>query len=286
MNLLYKQNKVILDNIQVKRVKEAVVDHNWHLHDEIEIVYINKGRGTRWVGDSFASFNFGELVIVGSCLPHLWRTDEKCKNIDQIIIKFRKPHNNAELFLQPEFSLIRKLLNKAEVGVAFGRQTQKQVTQHFEKIADAESVMKWSYLINILDILSKSTDIKILSNPLVKLPDFMLEDERLNKIFSFVVRNYSKDISLSEISDISSMTITSFCRFFRVSTKTTFIDFLNRYRIDKACYLLINNELPINTICYATGFKSIANFNRTFKNYINLTPKEYRKKLLRNPSQF
>ena len=51
------------------------LDSTWHYHPEYELLYISKSTGIRFVGDSVSHFSPGDLVLVGSNLPHLWRND-------------------------------------------------------------------------------------------------------------------------------------------------------------------------------------------------------------------
>src|SRR5688500_17863921 len=51
-------------------------DKPWHFHEEYELVYIVKGRGTKFIGDSVSMFEDGELVLIGSNIPHLFRCNE------------------------------------------------------------------------------------------------------------------------------------------------------------------------------------------------------------------
>ena len=75
MKLLYKKAEIEpVNSFYVKRVKEPVLDINWHFHEEYEIIYIIKGNGVRLVGDNISNFQSGELVLVGPNMPHLWRT--------------------------------------------------------------------------------------------------------------------------------------------------------------------------------------------------------------------
>ena len=71
---------------------------------------------------------------------------------------------------------------------------------------------------------------------------------RLSKVISYISENFDQEISLDEIADIASMTVQSFCRYFKKRTNKTFIQFLNEYRIGKACVLLIENKIPIGQI--------------------------------------
>ena len=100
-------------------------------------------------------------------------------------------------------------------------------------------------------------------------------DGLLARIFKFVEENYKSDCTLRSLSSYTSYNYVYLSRFFKQCTKTTFIDYVNRYRIDEACYLLKNSELSILQIAYECGFDSLRSFNRNFKKIMNITPSEY-----------
>lgn len=279
MELLYKKdNEKPFDSFYINRVTEPVTDINWHFHKEFELIYVKKGLGIRLVGDNLSNFQSGELVLVGANLPHLWRSTGNILSVDRIIIKFDEIPGNINIFSLPEFSSIRTLLKKAERGISFGAETEADIGDKIIELSFAEGVQKWIYLLSILDRLSKSTDIETLSNPFMKLSLQDIEENRLSKVIRYVSENYDVEIALADVAEIASMTIQSFCRFFKKRTNKTFVQFLNEYRIGKACVLLIENKLSVNKICNDLGFNSMTNFNRLFKRQCNCTPIEYRKK--------
>ena len=91
------------------------------------------------------------------------------------------------------------------------------------------------------------------------------EEDRLQNVIDYISKNYFKDISLQDLSDLSHMTTNSFCRFFKNKTGKTAFEFIREYRINKACQMLMNGRKSISQICYETGFNSFSSFNRVFK---------------------
>jgi AraC-like DNA-binding protein len=279
MELLYKKiDEKPFSSFYISRVKEPVLDINWHFHKEFELIYIIRGLGIRLVGDNLSSFNSGELVMVGPNLPHLWRTTGNISSVDRIIIKFDELPDKISLFSLPEFSSLRNLFKEAEMGISFGSETENRVRDYILELSSAQGIQKWINLLSILDILSKSTDNETLSNPFMKLSLQDLEENRLAKVITYFSENYNLAITLEDVAKIASMTPQSFCRFFKKRTNKTFIQFLNEYRIGKACVLLIENKLSVQVICDDSGFNSITNFNRFFKRQCNFSPVEFRKK--------
>jgi AraC-like DNA-binding protein len=279
MKLLYKKAEIEpVNSFYVKRVKEPVLDINWHFHEEYEIIYIIRGNGVRLVGDNISNFQSGELVLVGPNMPHLWRTTKDVSSVDRIIIKFGASPNGIDLFDLPEFASIQALLKNSNTGISFQPDVIQQVHDHFLDIADAAGPQKWIRLLQILTILSNNDDYERLSSPYVGVSTQNTGEIRLSKVITYISENFDQEISLDEIADIASMTVQSFCRYFKKRTNKTFIQFLNEYRIGKACVLLIENKIPIGQIWSELGFNSSTNFNRFFKRLYGCTPMDFRKK--------
>jgi AraC-like DNA-binding protein len=279
MKLLYKKEEIEpVNSFYVKRVKEPVLDINWHFHEEYEIIYIIKGNGVRLVGDNISNFQSGELVLVGPNMPHLWRTTKNVSLVDRIIIKFGESPNGIDLFGLPEFSSIQALLKNSNTGISFRPDVIQKVHSHFLEIAAVAGPQKWIHLLQILTILSNNMDYERLSSPYVSVSTQNMGEIRLSKVISYISENFDQEISLDEIADIASMTVQSFCRYFKKRTNKTFIQFLNEYRIGKACVLLIENKIPIGQIWSELGFNSSTNFNRVFKRLYGCTPLDFRKK--------
>lgn len=104
----------------------------------------------------------------------------------------------------------------------------------------------------------------------------------LKKVIEYIHINYSQLISLQTLSDICFMSPNYFCHYFKQEIGKTPIHFINEYRIEKACELLLESSLPISEISLSVGFDNFSYFIRKFREYKGVTPKKYR--LLRNNS--
>jgi len=81
-------------------------NHNlWHYHEELEFIYIKRGKGTFFVGDCIQQFSDNFMVLIGSKTPHYWLFDEEYINAhhntltaDIHVVHFR-PHFMGSEFL-------------------------------------------------------------------------------------------------------------------------------------------------------------------------------------------
>ena len=94
------------ESFYVSRRTKAYKGDNWHYHDEFEILLSIKGGGVMIVGDKITNYNPGELMLLGSGLPHLFKNtgiDADSDEVDFIVVKFSSHFLNQPLFDTPEF---------------------------------------------------------------------------------------------------------------------------------------------------------------------------------------
>jgi len=100
--------------------------------------------------------------------------------------------------------------------------------------------------------------------------------DRLSKINHYIHVHPDKDIKEKEVADFIGMSTGHFSRFFSKMYQCSFIEYLNRCKVNFAAKLLEDTDSQIIDICYRSGFNSPNQFNRVFKKVINMTPSEYR----------
>ena len=131
-------------------------------------------------------------------------------------------------------------------------------------------------LIEIFEELANSSEYTLLNSSTYKY-DFNIKDQsRLKKIYEYVEKNYQKPIDIQEVASLVYLTVPAFCNYFKKIINLTFTDFINEYRINEACKLLMTEKSVVD-VCYECGFHSHSYFNKVFKKLKGKTPMEYRK---------
>jgi len=257
--------------------------NQWHFHPEIELIYINKGRGTRFIGNNICRFEPNELVLIGSNLPHMWRCDPEYFSKDSelmaevTVIYFSYDFLGDRFFNIPELKSISFLLEKAKQGIKVTGTARNEIEDLMTRLPDARGVEKIVTLISILDKIASTKEKEFINSMYqpVKIEEF--EANRLNKIYQHSVANFQKRISLSEIASVANLSSKAFCRYFKSKTRKTYYDFLLEVRVAHACNLLLEKDMTVYEVCYDSGFNNLSNFNRYFKKIMNKTPLEYRR---------
>ncbi|MEZ0542179.1 AraC family transcriptional regulator [Fibrella arboris] len=260
----------------------------WHYHPELELHYTVKGEGVRFIGDKISNFSPGEIVLVGENLPHTWRSNEEYFSNDQslhievIVIQFLPDCLGDYLLKLPEAYLLPKLFEKAKSGMVLHGKTNEKLADLMRRAVEATNLDKIISLLSILKTLAETDEYEMIVNGRAVFYQSNETDSlRLNNVCSYTLENYKKDITLDEISSISNLSVTSFCRYFKLMTNKTYYDFLIEIRISHACRALIDDKTPTEVICFDCGFNNVSNFYRHFKKVTGLTPLEYKRQYLK-----
>ena len=270
-------------SISVISREETFFQSPFHSHPELELVYIKESFGKRIVGNSVAPFESGDMVFLGSDIPHVWLNDEmyyqetndlKAK---AIVVYFNKELFGTSFYELKEVQKIKTLFNNGIRGLAIHGKTNKKIAKKLEKLVHKKNFEIIIGLFEILSILSESADLTFVNNEAYSPVTNQNTNDRLSDVFIFIKEHYKEDISLIEIAKIANLTPTSFCRMFKVKAKKSFVEYLNEVRIANACKFLMETDLGISEIAYECGYKTASNFNRIFKKLNGVTPKEYKK---------
>lgn len=257
------------------------VNNRWHYHTEIELACFHKGTGTQFVGDNIERFMPGDIVLVGSNLPHYWRFDAPFfDNIDMkepyaTVVHFYE-NFLGERFLQlPETKLIRNILDKAKRGILIRGIEAEKVKMQIEKIYQSDGLSKITALLECLIMIAGIPQLTLLSSIGFKADFRESENDRMNNIYNFAITHFKQKIQLEEIAAVADLVPNSFCRYFKTRTGKTFSKFMIDIRVGYACKLILENRLDIKQICFESGFNNFSCFHKNFKEITGKTPKLY-----------
>ncbi|MBA4166482.1 MAG: helix-turn-helix transcriptional regulator [Chitinophagaceae bacterium] len=258
----------------------------FHAHPELELIYIVEGYGTRIIGDTIEPFEAGDMVFIGSNLPHVWLSDEAFykKNTrlhSKAFVTYFNSNKFREVFESvKEFSSIREIIRQAGRGIKIFGETRKIIAEKLLVLSSRTGFEKIEGLLQIMHLISVSEEKSFIINKEIADNDSQYSD-RLVKVIKFIKENLHNQISLKQVSAIACMTEQSFCRFFRNRTRKSFSQYLSDQRISHACTLLIQSDKSISEISDLCGYKSSSHFCKVFKDQINQSPYQYKRSLQR-----
>jgi len=254
----------------------------WHFHPEYEIVLVTESTGKRFIGDQISDFKPGDLVLLGPYLPHTYQNDahyfEKRSELKarSIVVHFREDSFGDNFFMLPETQRISALLNRSFKGLSITGNTNKVISSKLYDLLDARGFSRWLILSEILNILSLSEDLQYICNGIITAKNDT-ETTRMNTIIDFVTNNFTRVITIPEISNRVNMTENSFSRYFSYRTRKSFTVFVNEVRLHHASKLLIETSKSVTEVCLESGFNNLSNFNRQFRIIYNNNPLTFRK---------
>ncbi|MBS1736482.1 MAG: AraC family transcriptional regulator [Bacteroidetes bacterium] len=257
---------------------EKDFEYPWHYHPEYELTYILKGHGVRYIGNNIENFFDNDLVLVGSNLPHCWiNASEQEQNVSAIVLYLKKDEFLDKTWMgSSEFGAIRKLLSLSDKGIKFDNSVALKVKEKCLTLVQLPPFERVIALLNILQELAQTNRYHFLCEQGFSSDLNESQNETITIVYKYIENNFHKKISLTDIAAEVSMTEEYFSRFFSKVMKKPFFTFLNEYKVNKACKMLIETDKQISEVCYASGFESIPFFYRQFKKFKNCQPKNYR----------
>ena len=259
------------------KLSETVFVPYWHYHPELELTLITKGKGTRFIGDSIASFSDFDLVLVGKNLPHHWVSSSKIDNQEAYVFQFK-----AALFKGfAECQIFDHLFEMAKRGIHFHK-PKKQVLEHIISFENLSNTAKLAKLIEILEELYLDENYHLLSSEhyanRVKIHG---SQKKITQTTNFILEHLGERLTVDRMAQLTNMAPQSFCRWFKKYSGHSFVSFLNQSRIEKVCFMLTTTDKSIQDIAYSSGFESISHYNRTFRKIKGLNPSDYKKSNLK-----
>ncbi|MEO6520669.1 MAG: AraC family transcriptional regulator [Mucilaginibacter sp.] len=271
-------------------VRQDLVPHfnnKWHYHPEVELIHFKNGEGTQFIGDSIKQFKAGDIVLIGSQLPHYWRfddsyfTDDAKRSVDVRVAHFCEDFWGPQFLQLPENKMLKNVLEKATRGIKVMGKTKSTVAALLERMLHCEGTEKIILLMEALNTIANCSQVTMLSSIGFRHNTGASADgDRINAIYEYSIANFRNKIHLEEIAAIAYISPNSFCRYFKSHTQKTYSQFLIELKIGHACKLLIENKVVIKQLCYESGFNNFASFHKFFKQITGKSPLTYQKEFM------
>jgi AraC-like DNA-binding protein len=275
-------------SFSVRRDLVPHVNNRWHYHSEVELIHFEKGEGTQFIGDSIERFKPGDVVMVGSNLPHYWRFDDVYFNeespatADIRVAHFSEDFWGDSFLSLPENINIKSILEKGRRGLYIPGETGVAVSEILKQLLDADGCLRVILLLKALSLIANCKDVTVLSSLGFKHELMDNEKDRINDIYEYSIKNFKGKIQLEEIASVANISPNSFCRYFKSRTRKTYSQFLIELRVGHACKLLIENNLSIKQLCYESGFNNFTSFHKYFKLITGKSPLTYQREFVTN----
>ena len=251
----------------------------WHFHPEMELVYVNKGKGKRHIGTHISYFNNSQLVLIGSNLPHIGYIDRLTTNGSETLIQFMPDFLGKDFFKIPEMLAIGALFERAKKGIRFNIEIKQRIGAKIERLVDLQGAYRITSFIEILNDLATTNDYTLLNANGFAFETVPQDSNKIEIIYKHINDNFKEHISLDEVSNLVSMTVPAFCRYFKKSTGKTFTKLVNEYRVVHATKLLAEINMSVTNISFECGFNNFSHFNKLFKEFTGKSASIYRSEM-------
>jgi len=249
----------------------------WHFHPEYEIVYVEATEGTRHIGDHISRYRESDLVFVGPNIPHLNFDYGVHTDCSQVIVQMKEDFLGREFLDLPELKNIRQLFEKARQGLSFYGETKSKAAEILKRLPGMVHFEQLIALLHVFQLMAISKEVTELDSRPVNERFLGRDQERMNTIHRFIEGNYHRNISVNEMAAMVHLSTAAFCRYFKKTTRMTFTDFLNQYRVNQARKMLLHDK-NVTESCYGSGFENLSYFNKTFKKLTGENPSQFRKR--------
>lgn len=273
-------------------VQEDILPHFYphlHRHEEIQLTLIIKGEGTLLVGNNMHHFQPNEVYLIGANMPHVFKSDDSyfdnnnCKQIHALTIFFNPKGKLTSIFDLPELKTVYSFFSNQHSGFRIPQNSFNEISGDILSIKYSTGMDQLMQFFKLLRALSVIENLNPLAAEIPPQGFNDYEGIRINNIQNYIMKHYTRDITLDEVSAAAYMTPQAFCRYFKKHTRVTFVTFLNEVRINEACKKLIDGSYDsVSAVAYNCGFNSITNFNRVFKSTTGKSPREYTTEFLSN----
>ncbi len=275
----------ISNSFSVRQDMIPNINCKWHYHPELELIQLHRGSGMQFIGDNVKKFSRGDVVLIGSNLPHFFKYEEdNDKNFSQksklpysTVIHFNENFLGDGFLNLPETDLIKSVLKKAQRGITLKENYSVNIKDEITNISKVGGIERIIALLRCLTEFSNSNKTELISSIGFKNEYDLSDSDRINSVYEYTLKNFKDTIQLSTVASIAVMAVNSFCRYFKMKTGKSYLHFLNEIKIGYACKLLIENRYSVKQICFESGFKNFTSFHEIFKKIKGKTPQEFYK---------
>lgn len=241
-----------------------------HHHQEFEMFYLQKGFARITFKETTHDLHPGDVYFINPGIEHCI-TDSNSDFFYYAILF------DASIY-GPQTESTRKIFDHIIVN-----QKIKLPEELLQKIISTTEMLKQNSFGKEIAIKNLIYDISLHvlnTKQYAPLPDFenMPDEKRsIDRGIQYIKTHYKENITMEDLLNSTNYSKSHFIRLFKNTTGMNYTDYLNRFRVEKACRDLIYSSKNVTQIATENGFNNIQYFSKIFKKYMNCTPKQYQK---------
>ena len=268
-------------SLALREFKATALSYPWHQHPELELTWILKGSGLRYVGDSVEPFHAGDFCLLGSNLPHTWLSPEGKAGAmaRSFVVQFDPIRWGMPLLQLPEFARIAELFEAANRGLCFDQEMGQRMLRKISR--GISPLRQFTALLEILEELALHPGSRPLALSAWSHGRRMNSDPRLRTVLAYLSDKAAGPVTQAGAARLIRLSPAAFSRFFRRAVGKTFGAYQTDMRLGEACRQLLETDRTISEIAFDAGFGNLSNFNRSFRIARGMAPGEFRRQALK-----
>lgn len=252
----------------------------YHYHPEMELTWVISTSGSRYVGGHLAGYEPDDLVLVAPGVPHTWlsSSEGEPKRARAIVLQFDRRIGGEAFWQLPAMQPVDRFLASVNTAVVVQSPVKSDVARLMTRMPGADETSRLLLLLQILQMLTLATDHHYLTDDASRYLVLGHDRERFQLVYSYLIKNFRRPITLGEVSAVASLSPPALSRFFTRVARKPLMQVVAAMRVNEACGLLRTTSLPVSEVALRSGFGNLSHFNKTFRNATRCTPLEYRQR--------
>lgn len=252
-----------------------------HWHEHMQIYYLLEGRAYAECGSKNFEAEAGDVIFINSCEMHYVEslTDK---------LKYYVLRIDPSFLSNPQTDIcqMKYIAPLSQNLLCFNNLIEKdrQLTDCLENIIYEYNTKQTGYelavkagIFYLIVILLRNHLQRTYTEEEYKLKLKQLDS--IKPVISFIEENYTEDFTANKLAALANLSVSHFCRTFKLLTGKTSTEYINIVRLDHAAALLNSENCSITEAALNCGFSDINYFSRMFKRHFNMSPTEYRGRL-------
>lgn len=249
-----------------------------HQHPNVwELAIVVRGHGVKTIGGHAIPFAAGDATLLPPGSPHRWAFDESDTDdggkVSTIVVFIRDDWFHAVAGLTPSFWKTLAPLFETRDSILLNGTDRARLNALLRRAEGEPEAIRALRLIEALHLFACAANAQH-----VQHAKQQTEDEReVDQMRTYILNNYMRPLTLEQVARDTGTSRSTFCARFKERMGTTFVDYVNGVRIQRACSLLSRTPLSVTEIASSVGFSDLAYFNRQFRRRMNMSPSDWRR---------
>lgn len=276
-----KIDRSTLGDNQIRMMRLHQKDRESHVHTIFELVYVLGGTATHYLEHSVSTLRAGDYFIIDPGTAHSY---ENTQNFEIINCLFLPEYIDRALVDCPSLTSLLsnqllcfgvpvdihaadRILHDSDKTV--GRLIRKMEQEYADGKMGYMELLR-CYLTQILVYAARTTEVRSLAQ---------IQHRVTAQIADYLRQNYAQPLSLEAMGKHFGYTPQYLSALFHKDTGITLQVFLQRLRIEEACQLMLQTNIPLSAIAQAVGYTDAKHFSKVFRQQKGMSMKEYRASL-------